>query len=112
MSERKEDGQAYCVRCDERGNTEEMEPLYWNRDDAEAEKPYLWVHTRCRNEHRHKAAAAQLKRLATGMSKMTKDEASGSTCDLTRARAMSNLANSAGELAGALRQRETARAEL
>jgi len=42
MSERKEDGQAYCVRCDERGNTEEMEPLYWNRDDAKAEKPYLW----------------------------------------------------------------------
>jgi len=43
---------------------------------------------------------------------MTKDEASGSKCDRTRARAMSNLANSAGELAGALRQRETARAEL
>jgi hypothetical protein len=99
----------YCVRCDQLGNAEEMEPLYGDPGD---DKPTWWVHVRCRTEHGRKVFAAQVAAFGAVMAEMAMDEASKSVVDLERTQGLSILAISLSEAAGNPQRLEAIRGEL
>jgi len=87
----------YCIRCDQRGSTAEMRPLYWSTE--EDEEP-MWVHKSCVAAH----LIAKMEAVASVIRKRPQSESSDPVVNLTNRRLLSKFAASTEQAAASSRE--------